>query len=113
MPVAVQAANYGTCILETVPGVRHQQVLRSAVRACQERYPEGLEGIKWGSGRGFFAKYKSTDECFAAEGRDTALNAAASQIFRACDRLYGEAPKPPVDWSQYELVEPPPPSRQP
>lgn len=94
LPSVALAGNYAECILEAVPGIRHQQVLRSAVRACQDKHPEGFEGVRWGDGRGLFGKYKSTDECFAAEGRETSMNAAASLVFRACDRLYGEAPKP-------------------
>ncbi|PZA14964.1 hypothetical protein DNK49_19160 [Azoarcus communis] len=105
-PAVASAGNFAECIIESVPGVRHQQVLHAAIRACHDKYPAGIDSVKWGSGRGFFSKYNSTDECFAAEGRETSMSSAAIQIFQACNRLYGNEPTP--DWEN-GIITPPSP----
>lgn len=112
LPSIATAGNFATCILERMPGVKAPQVSAAVVRACQAAHPDGLQGVAWGAGKGWFAKYQSPDECLSDKAKETALLIAVSHIRNACGVLYGKAPKPnrsdrpAVDWSQFELVEP-------
>ena len=88
------AGNFATCLLDKMPGVKAPQVAASVVRSCYDSHPDGPQGVAWGAGKGWFAKYKSPDECLADKARDTALPVAVSHIRNACNWLYGDAPKP-------------------
>ena len=91
----VSAANYATCLLDKLPGVQNQGASVSAVRVCQGEYPGGLANVEQGAGRGFFAAYKSGDECTYDKAKDTRYTGAVRVISEACIRLYNKPrPKP-------------------
>lgn len=94
LPALAQANNYATCILDKLEGAQNYSATVLAVRLCNERHPEGLSDIKWGSGRGFFAPYDSYLECFQDKSKSVQVRQAIGLIASACDRLYGDPPKP-------------------
>ncbi|MHB0825080.1 hypothetical protein ACYCFL_05550 [Stutzerimonas nitrititolerans] len=94
LPSLAQADNYATCILDKLEGAQNYSATVLAVRLCNEHHPEGLSDIKWGSGRGFFAPYDSYLECFQDKSKSVQVRQAIGLIASACDRLYGDPPKP-------------------
>lgn len=98
----VMAADYGTCILDTVPGVKNQQAFYAAVRLCTAKHPGGLSNLEYGSGKGWvFSKYNSPDECVVSESRDTHLVQAVSEIRNVCTVMYGDEPEH-GPWEKYQ-----------
>lgn len=93
LPSLASAGNFATCVLDRLPGSRNEIAAGAAVRACYEAYPAGLPGVTTGSGRGFFARYRSPDDCLADKARETTVQIAVSHMRNACRALYGEPPK--------------------
>ena len=85
----VFAANYATCILDTLPGTQNDVAAYAAMQVCQGNYPGGLDTVQQGSGRGFFG-YDSGAECTAKKAGDTRSQRAAYIIGGACRKLYDE-----------------------
>lgn len=110
-PAVALAGNFATCLLDRLPGVKVQQVAAAAVRSCQAEYPAGAQGVEWGSGKGWFARYKSRDDCLADKARDTSLPFAVSYMQNACNWLYGDPPVKPkpweLNWAQGAAAPPP------
>lgn len=85
----VFAANYATCILDTLPGTQNDVAAYAAMQVCQGKHPGGLDTVQQGSGRGFFG-YDSGAECTAKKAGDTRSQRAAYIIGGACRKLYDE-----------------------
>ena len=81
------AANYATCILDTLPGTQNDVAAYAAMQVCQGKHPGGLDTVQQGSGRGFFG-YDSGAECTAKKAGDTRSQRAAYIIGGACRKLY-------------------------
>src|SRR5690606_9420439 len=62
-PVATQA-NLAKCLLSELPGTANDVAAGVIIRICMQKYPEGLESVKQGSGRGWFG-FESSAQCVA------------------------------------------------
>lgn len=82
------AGNYATCLLDKLPGVENQAATSSAVQMCQTDYPGGLTNVPQGDELGFFASYRSGDECTLEESKGTRFVPAVQLIRSACHKLY-------------------------
>ncbi|THF55902.1 hypothetical protein [Pseudothauera rhizosphaerae] len=89
LPVVVQAANYGTCLLDKLPGTANDVAANAIVQVCLAENPGGIQAVAQGSGRGWFS-HKSGAECTAKLAADTRSNRAAALIRQACVKLYDE-----------------------
>ena len=86
------AENYATCLLNNLDGVQNQVAAVSAIRLCASAHPAGMNGVEWGAGRGWFAKYDSPEECSLKSTRSMRNKTGALHARGACKRLYGSKP---------------------
>jgi hypothetical protein len=102
LPSFAFASNYAECILEAVPGVENDPAAYAAHQVCLSKFPGGLQAVKQGAGRGFFA-YDSGAECTLKEAGGTRSQRGAAMISASCRRLYDE---PAPDWER-GIITPP------
>lgn len=102
LPSVALAGNYAECILEAVPGVENDPAAYAAHQVCLSKFPGGLQAVKQGAGRGFFA-YDSGAECTLKEAGGTRSQRGAAMISASCRRLYDE---PAPDWER-GIITPP------
>lgn len=92
------AGNYAECLLDKLPGTSSSIATVASINACAKKYPDRLDGVKYGAGLSLFGfGYSSPDECAADKAKNTPNNQAAAQIMQACIRLYTK--EKPVDLS--------------
>lgn len=84
------AADYASCLLETMPGTQSGPAFVAGMQLCSQKHPDQFFTIKRGSGRGILGP-KSANACTAEKAKTTSWQPAAHQIKRACDCLYGDA----------------------
>lgn len=83
------AGNYAECLLDKLPGTSSSIATVATINACAKKYPDRLDGVKYGAGLSLFGfGYSSPDECAADKAKNTPNNQAAAQIMQACIRLY-------------------------
>lgn len=87
IPTLAAATNYAECILESVPGVENDPAAYAAHQVCLSKFPGGLQAVKQGAGRGFFA-YDSGAECTLKEAGGTRSQRGAAMISASCRKLY-------------------------
>lgn len=102
LPSVALAGNYGTCILETVPGVENNPAAYAAHQVCISKFPGGLQAVKQGSGRGFFG-YDSGAECTLKKAGGTRSQSGAAMISASCRKLYDEEQP---DWERGVITPP-------
>ncbi|AMO36400.1 hypothetical protein [Thauera humireducens] len=86
-PSLALAGNYAECILDVVPGVQNDPAAYAAHQVCLSKFPGGIQAVKQGSGRGFFA-YDSGAECTLKKAGDTRSQSGAAMISASCRKLY-------------------------
>lgn len=89
LPSIAFAGNYATCLLKNLPGLQNDAAAHAASRMCMAEYPEGMLGVRKGSGRGLFS-YSSGAECAMKKAGETRSPVAGSGIYVACNKLYDE-----------------------
>lgn len=87
IPTLAAASNYAECILKVVPGVQNDPAAYAAHQVCLSKFPGGIQAVKQGSGRGFFA-YDSGAECTLKKAGDTRSQSGAAMISASCRKLY-------------------------
>lgn len=105
---SAQAANYATCLLDNLPGVRNGSAHAAALTMCEQKYPRRFFEIQKGSGRSILNR-QTAAECTLAKGRDTSYAFSAGMIQKSCECLYGpkatsDVDTCEVDWSQFTIV---------
>lgn len=96
LPPLASASNFASCLLDKLDGVRNEAAVRTSYQLCTSRHPEGMSGVKWGAGKGFFfSRYANPLECFHDKGKELTQSTAINLVYSACTRLYGEEPRPP------------------
>lgn len=80
--------NYATCLLDKMPGLQNIQAVRAAERICSSAYPEGIDRVPQGAGRGLLGDYNSSDECILQKSGGTQQVRAVALIRMACISLY-------------------------
>lgn len=65
------AADYATCLLDNLPGVKNGPAHAAALNLCGSKYPDRFFEVRRGSGRGLLGP-KSPEQCTLDKARDTA-----------------------------------------
>jgi len=89
-PIYAHAANYATCLLDRLQGLQNYPAANAAMNTCLKEHPGGFNNVEQGAGLGFLSKYDDPDTCTLELAATTSSQAVASQIRRACYRLYKE-----------------------
>ena len=93
LPFAASARNYATCLLDGLPLANNATDYNAVIRACEERYPGGMDSVPQGSGLWFFRRqYSSPQECIADKVRGSMFINSANGIYNACYKLYSNTP---------------------
>lgn len=82
-----QAANFATCVVENMAGVKNAMAYTAALNICSQRFPDKFYEIRRGSARGLLNN-TSPDQCTLEKTKDTAWQPAAALIKQSCDCLY-------------------------
>ena len=93
-----QAANYGTCLIDNLKGVKNAQATNAALKMCKQKYPDQYFEVQRGSERSTFG-YSTPEQCVLGSARDIASTQAANLVRQACDCLY----TPPRD--KYDMCQ--------
>lgn len=64
------AADYATCLLDNLPGVKNGPAHAAALNLCGSKYPDRFFDVRRGSGRGLLGP-KSPEQCTLDKARDT------------------------------------------
>lgn len=96
------AANYATCLLDKLPGVKNAQAHAAALNLCAQQHSDKFFEVRRGSGRGLLGP-KSPEQCTLDKTRDTAWQPAAGMIMRACGCLYTPSAGPTDMCERYPL----------
>lgn len=92
------AANYGTCLIDNLKGVKNAQATNAAVSMCKQQYPDQYYVVQRGSSRSAFG-YSKPEQCVLGAARDISWAPAAMIVRQACDCLY-TAPRDKYDMCQ-------------
>ena len=87
---AALAENFAECLLENLPGVKNQASTNAALGLCRGKFPGAWATVQKGSGRGFFARFDSGNECAIELGREITVSRAAYLVTNSCKLLYDE-----------------------
>jgi hypothetical protein len=98
----VLAADYATCLLDKLPGVKNAPAHAAALNLCAQQHPDKFFEVRRGSGRGLLGP-KSPEQCTLDKARDTAWQPAAGMIMRACGCLYTPSAGPTDMCERYPL----------
>ncbi|MFG5777981.1 hypothetical protein ACFIQF_12980 [Comamonas sp. J-3] len=93
-----QAANYGTCLIDNLKGVKNAQATNAALKMCKQKYPDQYYEVQRGSERSTFG-YSTPEQCVLGSARDITSTQAANLVRQACDCLY----TPPRD--KYDMCQ--------
>ena len=96
------SADYATCLLDKLPGVKNAPAHAAALNLCAQQHPDKFFEVRRGSGRGLLAP-KSPEQCTLDKARDTAWQPAAGMIMRACGCLYTPSAGPTDMCERYPL----------
>lgn len=96
------AADYATCLLDNLPGVKNGPAHAAALNLCGSKYPDRFFDVRRGSGRGLLGP-KSPEQCTLDKARDTSWQPAAGMIMRACGCLYTQSAGPTDMCERYPL----------
>lgn len=96
------AADYATCLLDNLPGVKNGPAHAAALNLCGSKYPDRFFEVRRGSGRGLLGP-KSPEQCTLDKARDTSWQPAAGMIMRACGCLYTPSAGPTDMCERYPL----------
>lgn len=96
------AADYATCLLDKLPGVKNAPAHAAALNLCAQQHPDKFFEVRRGSGRGILGP-KSPEQCTLDKARDTAWQPAAGMIMRACGCLYTPSAGPTDMCERYPL----------
>jgi len=96
------AADYATCLLDNLPGVKNGPAHAAALNLCGSKYPDRFFDVRRGSGRGLLGP-KSPEQCTLDKARDTSWQPAAGMIMRACGCLYTPSAGPTDMCERYPL----------
>lgn len=96
------AADYATCLLDKLPGVKNAPAHAAALNLCAQQHPDKFFEVRRGSGRGLLGP-KSSEQCTLDKARDTAWQPAAGMIMRACGCLYSPSAGPTDMCERYPL----------
>lgn len=96
------AADYATCLLDNLPGVKNGPAHAAALNLCGSKYPDRFFDVRRGSGRGLLGP-KSPERCTLDKARDTSWQPAAGMIMRACGCLYSPSTGPTDMCERYPL----------
>ncbi len=96
------AADYATCLLDKLPGVKNAPPHAAALNLCAQQHPERFFEVRRGSGRGLLGP-KSPEQCTLDKARDTSWQPAAGMIMRACGCLYTPSAGPTDMCERYPL----------
>ena len=95
-------ADYATCLLDNLPGVKNGPAHAAALNLCGSKYPDRFFEVRRGSGRGLLGP-KSPEQCTLDKARDTSWQPAAGMIMRACGCLYTPSAGPTDMCERYPL----------
>lgn len=98
----VFAADYATCLLDKLPGVKNAPAHAAALNLCAQQHPDKFFEVRRGSGRGLLGP-KSPEQCTLDKARDTSWQPAAGMIMRACGCLYTPSAGPTDMCERYPL----------
>lgn len=87
-PAAI-AANYATCILDSMGDIQNDAAVYAARKICFEKHPGGFDGVKKGSGKWMFG-FNSGAECTVKKSANTPNRQAGMMIGAACRCLYDD-----------------------
>lgn len=96
------AADYATCLLDKLPGVKNAPAHAAALNLCAQQHPDKFFEVRRGSGRGLLGP-KSPEQCTLDKARDTSWQPAAGMIMRACGCLYTPSAGPTDMCERYPL----------
>lgn len=96
------AADYATCLLGKLPGVKNAPAHAAALNLCAQQHPDKFFDVRRGSGRGLLGP-KSPEQCTLDKARDTSWQPAAGMIMRACGCLYSPSAGPTDMCERYPL----------
>lgn len=96
------AADYATCLLDKLPGVKNAPSHAAALNLCAQQHPDKFFEVRRGSARGLLAP-KSPEQCTLDKARDTSWQPAAGMIMRACGCLYSPSAGPTDMCERYPL----------
>lgn len=65
------AADYATCLLDKLPGVKNAPAHAAALNLCAQQHPDKFFEVRRGSGRGLLGP-KSPEQCTLDNAGDTA-----------------------------------------
>jgi hypothetical protein len=100
--IACASSNYAECLLDNLPDVQNDVAAYAAVKMCRQQYPAGIDGVEYGSSRGWLG-YNTPEECTLKKSANTRSDVAARGINLACQRLYGAAPPKTPSCGEAEL----------
>lgn len=81
------AANFATCLLDSMGDIQNDVAVYAARKICLEKYPAGLAGVIQGSGKWMFG-FDSGSECTVKKSAKTPNKMAGQLIGTACRCLY-------------------------
>lgn len=96
------SADYATCLLDKLPGVKNAPAHAAALNLCAQQHPDKFFEVRRGSGRGLLGP-KSPEQCTLDKARDTSWQPAAGMIMRACGCLYTPSAGPTDMCERYPL----------